>query len=464
LLSLFTDEGITRREWLRLGTLGGLGLTSPLASAPRLPGMGKAKSVLIVFAGGGQSQIDTWDPKPDAPAEVRGVFRSIPTSVPGVRLCEHMPRLAARADRYTLVRSMSHDDLDHGSACYLALTGHFHPRKSSNPDPKPTDTPTLGAVVRRVLPGGKLPYQAVHLNGPLLAPEIVSVGQNGGLLGRAYEPLMLGDVRDGVQELAALSPRSELPGMRVDHRRGLLGSLDRYARRLENDRALLDLDVSRRQAHALLSASGSRDAFDLSREPMRVRERYGLHRSGQACLLARRLVEAGVPYVTAFYSPSIRGQDKEPTQTDAYGWDTHNDVFDALRDHLLPRFDRTFSALLDDLEQRGLLETTLVVCMGEFGRAPLVALEKTFAGSSPGRKHWGAVYSIVMAGAGVTRGKVLGASDRLGAYPATVAYSPADVAATIFSALGIDPAGHFRDALDRPYAIGEGKVMRGVYE
>ena len=138
-------------------------------------------------------------------------------------------------------------------------------------------------------------------------------------------------------------------------------------------------------------------------------------------------------------------------------------MFDALRDHLLPRFDRTFSALLDDLEQRGLLETTLVVCMGEFGRAPLVALEKNFAGSSPGRKHWAGVYSIVMAGAGVCRGKVLGASDRLGAYPSTPAYSPADVAATIFAALGIDPAGHYRDALDRPYAISEGKVMRGVY-
>jgi hypothetical protein len=459
LLRLCTDDGITRREWLRLGALGGL----PSLSAAPIPGLGKAKSVLIVFAGGGQSQIDTWDPKPDAPAEIRGAFRSIPTRVPGVRLCEHMPRLAARADRYTLIRSMSHDDLDHGSACYLALTGHFHPRKSSNPIPKPTDYPTLGAVVRRVRPGGKLPYQAVHLNGPLLAPEIVSAGQYGGLLGRAYEPLVLGDIRDGVQELDAMSPRGELPGVRVDRRRGLLGSLDRYTRRLEEDRALLDLDVNRRQAHALLSASGSRDAFDLSREPMRVRERYGLHRSGQACLLARRLVEAGVPYVTAFYHPSIRGQDKEPNLTDAYGWDTHNDVFEALREHLLPRFDRTFSALLDDLEQRGLLETTLVVCMGEFGRAPLVALEKTFAGSSPGRKHWAGVYSIVMAGAGVSRGKVLGASDRIGAYPSTPAYGPADVAATIFAALGIDPAGHYRDALDRPYAVSEGKVIGGVY-
>ncbi len=464
MLRLLTDDGITRREWLRLGTLAGLGLASSGSAAPRLRGTGKAKSVLVVFASGGQSQIDTWDPKPDAPVEVRGAFGSIGTSLPGVRFCEHMPRLAARADRFTLVRSMSHDDLDHGSACYLALTGHFHPQKSSNPTPKPTDYPALGAVIRRVRPAGKFPYQAVQLNGPLLVPEIVAAGQYGGLLGRAYEPLMLADVSDGVRELAAMSPRGELPGVRVSRRRGLLDSLDRYTRRLEDDRASLDLDVSRRQAHALLSASGSRDAFDLSREPMRLRERYGMHRSGQACLLARRLVEAGVPYVTVFFNPSVRGQDKDATQTDLYGWDTHNDIFDSLRDHLLPRFDHTFSALLDDLEQRGLLETTLVVCMGEFGRAPLVALEKNFVGSSPGRKHWGAVYSIVMAGAGVCRGKVLGASDRLGAYPATPPYNPTDVAATMFSALGIDPAGQYRDALDRPYAISEGKVMRGVYE
>ncbi|MGL4550692.1 MAG: DUF1501 domain-containing protein, partial [Gemmataceae bacterium] len=409
----------------------------------------------ILFAGGGQSQIDTWDPKPDAPAEVRGAFRSIATRVPGVRFCEHMPRIAARADRLAVVRSMSHDDLDHGSACYAALTGHFHARKSSNPDPKPTDMPTMGAIVRRLRAAGRLPYTAAHVNGPLLAPELLSAGQHAGFLGQGCEPLVVADPSDvGLDDLV---PRPELPPVRVSRRRSLLESLDRYRRTLG------DADELRRQAHAVLDNPHVRHAFDLGQEPRAVRERYGLHRSGQGCLLARRLVEAGVPYVVAFYHPSIRGQDKALDDTDAYGWDTHNDIFDALGGRLLPRFDATFAALLDDLGQRGLLESTLVVCMGEFGRAPLVALERTFAGSSPGRKHWGAAYSIALAGAGVRGGQVVGATDRRGAYPTTPPFSPADVSATVFDALGYDPAGQFRDALDRPWRIAEGKVMGELY-
>lgn len=468
MLRFFLDSGpVTRREWLRLGMLGGLGLSaSSLRGAPRAtgPGAGKARSVLVVFASGGQSQIDTWDPKPNAPAEIRGIFHPIATAVPGTHLCEHMPKLARRADRYTLLRTLSHDDVDHGSACYLALTGQFHPRKSSNPAPRPTDYPTLGAIVRRLRPGARAPYSAVHLNGQLLVPDMLAPGQYGGFLGRAYEPLQLGDVREGVQELRGLEPREELPRVRLDRRRSLLENLDQYQRALEADRVTLDMSIRRQQAYALLAAPECRTAFDLSQEPMALRERYGMHRAGQACLLARRLVEAGVPYINVFFNTSIRGQDEAPEDTDVYGWDTHNDIFEALKDHLLPRFDHTFSVLLDDLEQRGLLDSTLVVCMGEFGRAPVVALEKTFAGTAPGRKHWAACYSIVMAGAGVARGKVVGASDRRGAYPATRAYGPADVAATMFHALGIDPSGHYTDALDRPIRIAEGQPIRAVYE
>jgi hypothetical protein len=437
---------ITRRSWLSLGLLG---LGRAMATPPR------ARSVLILFAGGGQSQIDMWDPKPDAPAEVRGIFSTIPTRVPGVRFCEHMPKIAARADKLAVVRSMSHDDLDHGSACYLALTGHFHARKSSNPEPKPTDMPTVGAIVRRLRPSGRLPYTAAHVNGPLIAPQTPSPGQQGGFLGPAYEPLVIEDPSN--LALEDLVPRDDLPPVRVSRRRSLLESLDRYRRTLG------DGDDYRRQAHAVLDNPHVRHAFDLNREPRAVRERYGLHRSGQGCLLARRLVEAGVPYVVAFYNPSIRGQDKAPEDTDAYGWDTHNDIFDALGNHLLPRFDATFAALLDDLAQRGLLDSTLVICMGEFGRAPLVALERTFVGSSPGRKHWAAAYSIAFAGAGVRGGSVIGATDRRGAYPTTTTYGPPDVTATIFHALGFDPDGQYRDALDRPYRIAEGKVMRELW-
>jgi hypothetical protein len=308
-----------------------------------------------------------------------------------------------------------------------------------------------------------LPYSAVHLNGPVLVPEVVAPGQYGGLLGRGSEPLSVGDVTREAAGLGGLDPLPEVPAVRLQRRRSLLHSLEGYRRRLEAEPALLEMSAVRRQAYDLLAAPTFQRAFDLSREPLAVRQRYGLHRSGQACLLGRRLVEAGVPWVTVFFNHTIRGQDRTPEQTDSYGWDTHNDIFEALRRHLLPRFDASFAALLTDLQQRGLLESTLVVCMGEFGRAPRVALERTFAGSSPGRKHWAAVYSIVLAGAGVARGGVVGASDRNGAYPASHPVGPGDVAATLFAALGIDPSGHYTDAQGRPYRIAEGRPIRALY-
>jgi hypothetical protein len=460
--------GLSRREWLRVGGLAGLGLgaatlrgtASP--AARDFPGFGRAKSVILVYASGGQSQLDTWDPKPNAPEEIRGAFRPVATSVPGTAVCEHLPRLARLANRYTLLRSLSHDDLDHGSASYLALTGHFHARKSSNPLPTPADLPTYGAVVRRVRPAAGLPYSAVHLNGPALVPEIVAPGQFGGLLGRGYDPLVIGDPREAVA-LRGLDPAPELPPVRLEARRSLLQSLDGYRRDLGRDRAALERNALYRQAYDLLAAPESRRAFDLAREPRAVRERYGLNRPGQSCLLARRLVEAGVPFVTVIWSHCNRGQDKAPLDTEAYGWDTHNDIFEALQRHLLPHFDQGFSALLEDLDRRGLLATTLVVCVGEFGRAPRVALERTFAGSSPGRKHWAAVYSAVLAGAGVARGGLCGASDRHGAYPRTPPVGPWDVAATMFAALGIDPSGHYHDAQGRPYPVCTGKPIRGLY-
>jgi hypothetical protein len=456
---------ISRREWLRVGSLGGLGLAALPARAGTAPtpGFGKARSVLIVFASGGQSQLDTWDPKPAAPAEVRGAFRPIRTTVPGLHVCEHLPHVARLAHLYTVLRSVSHDDLDHGSACYLALTGQFHPRKSSNPPPRPSDYPTLAAVLKRVRPADGLPYTAAHVNGPLLVPDEVSPGQYGGFLGRSSEPLLVGDVTRQAGALRGVGAPPELPPVRLARRRALLRSLEGYRRDLERDPAALGRNALLRQAYDLLAAPHFRRAFDLSREPVALRRRYGLHRSGQACLLGRRLVEAGVPLVTVFFNHTIRGQDHDPGHTDSYGWDTHNDIFEALKIHSLPRFDQSFAALLEDLQARGLLDTTLVVCMGEFGRAPLVAREKRFAGSSPGRKHWAAVYSIVLAGAGVARGAVVGGSDRHGAYPVSHALGPGDVAATLFAALGIDPAGHYHDPHGRPYRIAEGRPIQALY-
>jgi hypothetical protein len=213
----------------------------------------------------------------------------------------------------------------------------------------------------------------------------------------------------------------------------------------------------------MLDRPAARKALDLESEPAALRDRYGRHRPGQACLLARRLIEAEVPLVTVMWNHSNRGQDRYPDEVEQFGWDTHNDIFDVLGGSLLPRFDQSFSALLEDLDQRGLLETTLVVCMGEFGRAPLVALESKFKGASPGRKHWAAAYSIVMAGAGVRGGATIGATDRQAAYPISTKYGPWDVTATIFHALGIDPAGHFYDSSNRPYPISGGQPIAALY-
>lgn len=453
-----------------MGTLGALSAAGFAAPAMALPdgsarprGFGRAKSVILIFASGGQSQIDTWDPKPGAPADVRGDFRAISTAQPGVAFCEHLPRAARVADRLTIVRNLSHEDLDHGSAAYLALTGRYHPRRSSNPLPASNDYPTYGAVLKQMRPTGRFLYEAVHVNGPALVPRTLAPGQNGGFLGREFEPMLLGDVSREQIAIPGLTAQQELTLPRLDERRSLRQNLEGLSRKFEQNQDALDMNRLYARAYELLASPRFRRAFDLGDEPPALRDRYGRHRSGQACLMARRLVEAGVPLVNVIWNHSNRGQDDDPTDTDVYGWDTHNDIFEALKVHLLPRFDESFATLIEDLDQRGLLDETLVVCMGEFGRAPKVALEPRFAGATPGRKHWADVYSIVMAGAGVTRGGVVGASDRLGGEPVGERYGPWDVAATMFSALGVDPHGHYHDALGRPFEATVGSPIEAVY-
>lgn len=458
---------LARREWLRIGGLASLGALARLSradeSGPRAAGFGRARSVIMVYASGGQSQIDMWDPKPLAPAEIRGEFAAIQTSVPGTFLCEHMPKIARLADRFTILRSVSHDDLDHGSAGYLTLTGRYHPRKSSNPDPSPTDAPTLGAILRRVRPTNRFLYDAVHVNGPALVPELIGPGQDGGLLGREFEPMVVGDISQSPLAIEGLADIPDLSSTRLTDRQALKHALDARSGTLDERRALQDMDRLYDRAFDLLASPRSREAFDLSREPAALRDRYGRHRSGQACLLARRLVEAGVPWITVIWNHSNRGQDKFPSLTDEYGWDTHNDIFESLRVRLLPRFDESFSTLLEDLEERGLLDETLVVCQGEFGRAPLVAREPKFAGNTPGRKHWASVYSVVAAGAGVKRGAILGASDSMGGQPTDHRVGPWDLAATMLSALGVNHAGTFTDALGRAFPVTLGEPIRGLY-
>jgi len=464
-----TRRSASRREFLRMSGLAGL--LAPIAvrdsvqaaTTASLPGFGRAKSVIVVYANGGQSQLETWDPKPHAPAAIRGEFAAIPTSVPGTLISEHFPRLAQLADRYAIVRSMSHDDLDHGSATYLSLTGRFHARKSSNPLPTPDDAPTHGAILKRVRPASQFPHSAVHVNGPAFVPLIAGPGQSGGFLGREFDPLVLGDVNEAAIGPSGLSRQPSLPTVRLDARKTLLESIDEFAQHQDRGHLMGDLDGLYTQAYRMLASPGCRDAFDLTQEGDALRDRYGRNRAGQACLLARRLVEAEVPWVTVFFNHNARGQDVDPRKTDLYGWDTHNDIFVAMKNHLMPRFDLGFSALLEDLEDRGLLETTLVVCMGEFGRAPRIAMEQGFAGETPGRKHWASVYSIVLAGAGVQPGSVYGASDEIAAYPKEDKTSPSDVTATMFSALGIDPASHYHDGFGRPFVISDGQPIAGLY-
>jgi hypothetical protein len=303
----------------------------------------------------------------------------------------------------------------------------------------------------------------VHVNGPALVPELPGPGQDGGFLGHDYEPLVVGDTRQRPAFLDDLTPSRDLPEVRQEARRSLLETIEGACRQWEEDPAFLAMSQHYRQAYAFLDSPHSREAFDLTREPKALRDRYGRDRSGQACLLARRLVEAGVPLVTVMCNHSARGQDTHPDDPESFGWDTHNDIFPILREHLLPRFDQSFSALLEDLDQRGLLDTTLVVCMGEFGRAPRVAVEGKFAGLAPGRKHWANDYSIVMAGAGVSRGALFGGSDSNAAYPVADRVGPWDVAATIFAALGVDPAAEYRDLVRRPFPISIGTPIAGLY-
>lgn len=463
----------SRREWLRIGGLAGMNWALPGLMPQRTqaddfpserpPGFGRAKSVIVIFASGGQSQIDMWDPKPDAPEEIRGAFKSISTAVPGVRFCEHMPQTARVADKLCVVRSMAHEDLDHGSAFYLSMTGRYHRRRSGNPLPAPDDMPCHGAILQRVRPTSVFSQTAVHLNGPAEVPLIVAPGQFGGVLGRGFDPLTLGDVTKDEMAVPALLPHQDVPAIRMQSRQSLLQAVEHNMRLLGGQQQGLDKNALYQQAFNMLDRREAREAFDLSQESEELRNRYGRNRSGQACLLARRLVEAGVPLVTVIWSHNNRGQDIDPTNTDLYGWDNHNDIFEGLQHHLLPRFDQGFSALIEDLDQRGLLNDTFVVCMGEFGRAPLVALERNFAGATPGRKHWSWVYSIAMAGAGVRQGAVVGESDSRGAYPRSEAYGPWDVMATMFSALGVDPHQHYYDLVNRPIQICDGQVMKAVY-
>ncbi len=451
--SPFFDPAVPRREFLRAGALSLFGLGLPRLAAADRP-KPRAKACILLFMWGGPAQQDTWDPKPDAPAEFRGEFKPIPTAVPGLHVCEHLPRLAARADRLCLIRSMTHTDVNHTTATHHLLTGRPAPA-----GPLADDWPNYGAVLAWLGRGaGPLPpYVSMMPVVPDGAPRFVeqSHGQGAGVLGPVYDPMRIdADASRPDYRVGELALRADTDPDRLRGRRGLLDSLDRQVRRMEADPAVQAAGANYRRAFDLLAAPAARRAFDLSREPPAVRDRYGMNRHGQSVLQARRLVEAGVPLVTVFWP------NDGITNVSVY-WDTHSRNFVDLKTRLCPVTDQAFSALLDDLADRGMLDETLVVWTGEMGRTPRVgqSVPGGAGAGRDGRDHWGKVFTTVLAGGGVRGGVVYGASDRYAAEPAANPTPPADLAATVYHLLGVDPRTEIRDRLGRPLTLCDGRVI-----
>ncbi|MGE3778425.1 MAG: DUF1501 domain-containing protein [Pirellulaceae bacterium] len=398
---------------------------------------GSARSVIFLFLHGGHPQHETWDPKPNAPADVRGEFGSISTAVPGLHFSELFPRCAALADRLTVVRSMSHGNPNHVQACLPAMTGHKHPpgvEGRGDFPPSNSDFPHFGAVLDHLRPGtGALPNW-VQI-GPVMTRNNGTVlhGQSPGFLGPAHSPLIIDqDLTGDCPEVGAVTPRVGI--QRLTSRRELLADIDRQRAELARHAETIK-NAYYQRAYNLLTSSRTRDAFDLGREPAASRARYPGTPFGQSCLLARRLVEAGVPFVNVHYCRTPQGS-----------WDTHSQNFRQMRDSLAPNLDGAFSALLVDLEERGLLDQVLVMPMGEFGRTPQI-------NKSAGRDHWPFVYSLAFAGAGLRRGIVVGQSDRLGAYPLSTPFDPSDMAATMYHLLGVPADTVLQDRQPRPHRL-----------
>jgi hypothetical protein len=455
-------DGLSRREWLRVGGLGLVGLSlpallrpQPAAASPALSGgFGRAKACILLFLLGGPPQHETWDPKPDAPPEIRGEFKPIPTTVPGLHVGELMPRTARPADRVCVLRAVSTNDNAHSSSGYWMLTGVPHqPTNTENAKPgAPNDWPCLAGIVRKLRPGdGRLPSSIVvpeHIwnTGMLSWP-----GQDGGFLGRTADPWLIHcDPNSPDFQVPGVGLPPEVPALRLNERQSLLDQVNAHLDGVEGSAAVGRYDAQTRQAFDLLKAGKARKAFRLDDEPPAVRDRYGRNRFGQSVLLARRLVEAGVTLVQVNWT-------RMPGDTnDSPAWDTHQKNAQRLKGNLMAPMDLAYSALLEDLEDRGLLDSTLVMWAGEFGRTPKM-------NGGGGRDHWGHVFSAALAGGGVKGGVVYGSSDRIGGHPKEGRVQPQDITATVFHCLGHDPHTEVRDVQNRPVAISRGEVIRQAF-
>jgi uncharacterized protein (DUF1501 family) len=445
-----------RRRLLRVGAAGVMGTMIPSMAGKASgmePGTGKAKSVLIVLLSGGPSQLDMLDPKPNAPAELRGEFSTIQTTMPGVLVCEHLPKLAQQSGRWTIIRSLAHREHNHLLATHVALTGRPTPLPRGGSDldrvESRSDFPNFAAALDFIRPrrdgiptGVSLPNYLIE--GPLTWP-----GQHSGFLGPRHDPFRINrDPNSADFRVDALSLPAELPLPHFQSRSSLLDALSRGDASLPSSDRALAFRQQQEQAISLLTSGRMAQAFQLDREDAATRDRYGRNKFGQSLLLARRLVEAGVPIVQA--SMGI-------VQT----WDTHVDNWGKLKKTLLPQLDQGLAALTDDLLASGRLDETLVIVMGEFGRTPKVS---TLPGQTiPGRDHWAHAYSALFAGAGVRGGQVVGLTDAIAAYPVSPSWSPADVCSTLFNALGVNHDVHLTDPLGRPHQLLNGRVIAPLY-
>jgi uncharacterized protein (DUF1501 family) len=442
--------GLSRRELLQVGYSGLLGLSlSSLLAQPAGAAGHKPNSLILVFLTGAPSHLDMFDLKPDAPAEIRGEFQPIATNVPGIQVCEHLPRLAARADKYALVRSLSHRENNHLVATHHVLTGHPQPGAFFDKVASRDDWPCYSSGLSYLRPrsdglptGINLP--TILLEGPLTWP-----GQHAGFLGGRYDPWQItrdpnaADFRVENLRLAQGIEVSEL-----NDRRALLAQIDQQQKALAGLAEGRRFSDNQQRAFSLLTSGKLAQAFEMDREPVAIRDRYGRHAFGQSLLLARRLVQAGITVVQA-------------NMGRVQNWDTHGDNFPRLKNSLLPPLDQGVAALLDDLEANGLLDDTLVLMLGEFGRTPKIS--KQGSSKSAGRDHWAACFFGLFAGAGVRGGQVIGKSDKIGAYPITPPYSPDDLGATVYHVLGVDPGSEVRDRQDRPVQLNRGQVMHSLF-
>jgi hypothetical protein len=444
----------SRRQLLCAGGLGLLGLNlagllqaeaskpAPPRSTPRL------RACILLFYYGGPSHLDTWDLKPQAPAEIRGEFRPIATRVPGVQISEHLPWCARITDKLAIVRSLHHPMRNHNAAAVEALCGRT-PLKGDLEllADDPNSFPCYGSTLSYFAPGQhEVP---AHVALPHVMHNVVELpGQTAGFLGAAAGPFQVTrDPNEPDFRVPELNLPAEVPPTRLEDRRGLLAIVNAQTAGVQRQVGRDVLAVSQERAFGLLHSETMRRAFDLSRETVRLRERYGRTTLGQSLLLARRLVEAGVRFVNV--------NDKVHNGQLA-NWDSHENNFGRLKNDLLPPADRAFSALVEDLDARGLLDSTLVMALAEFGRTPRI-------NAAGGRDHWPDCYSLVLAGGGVRGGVVYGASDKLGAYPATDPVSPGDLAATLFWRFGLDPAAEVRDLAGRPYRLADGEPLRRLF-